>query len=136
MIEKFVYLICPFVSLLICILIKDVIEMIQNNKIDLSRILSGSGGMPSCHASFISSFTTLVGLKLGISSPLFSMALIFSLITCYDAINSRYQCGLQAKMLNKIVGETRFKEKLGHKKLEVFIGILIGIMEGIIFSNF
>lgn len=92
--------------------------------------------MPSCHAAFMSSFTTLVGIKLGLNSPLFAISIIYSLILCYDAINSRYQCGLQAKMLNKILGEKRFKEQLGHKKLEVFIGIMIGIMEGIIFSAF
>lgn len=139
MIEKYIYLVCPFVTLIICTLIKNIIEIIKNKKIDKSRIFDGCGGMPSCHTAFSSSLATIIGLNIGFATPLFALALIFTLITSYDAISSRYEVGVHAEIFNKMIDEKKInckklKEKIGHKKIEVFIGLIIGIITGYIFS--
>ena len=58
---KYIYIICPFVSLILCQLIKMLIEIFKNKKIDLTRFTNGDGGMPSSHTTFISSITMLIG---------------------------------------------------------------------------
>lgn len=136
--EKYIYLICPFGTLIICCLIKNLIEMIQNKKIDIKRIFDASGGMPSCHVSFISSLITLIGIKLGFDSPLFALGIVLTLIVAYDAIGIRYECGLHAEIINNWMRENnsnqKLKEKIGHKKNEVLAGLILGIIMGILFS--
>ena len=58
---KYIYIICPFVSLILCQLIKILIEIFKNKKIDLIIFNNGDGGMPSSHTTFISSNTMLIG---------------------------------------------------------------------------
>ena len=45
----------------------------------------------------------MIGKNVGINSPLFAVALIFSFIVMYDAAGVRRAAGKQAKLLNKIV---------------------------------
>ncbi|MDY6914887.1 MAG: divergent PAP2 family protein [Candidatus Cloacimonadota bacterium] len=44
-----------------------------------------SGGFPSSHSSLVATLSTLIGLKYGFTSDLFTIALVFSLIVFYDA---------------------------------------------------
>jgi uncharacterized protein len=62
----------------------------------------GSGGMPSVHAALVTSLTTALGIKHGVSSEFFALGLVFSTIIIYDAINVRFEAGLHAKALNRI----------------------------------
>ncbi|MDD3453212.1 MAG: divergent PAP2 family protein [Bacilli bacterium] len=136
---QYIYLICPFITLILSQLIKFLIELHKNNKIDLSRLLNGNGGMPSCHASFSSSITMLIGFKLGFDNLTFIMGLIFTLIISYDAMSIRYQSELHAKTINKMLNESdnnypKLREKIGHKPLEVLVGLIIGSFMAFIFS--
>ena len=79
---------------------------------------------------------------MGINSPLFAVALIFSFIVMYDAAGVRRAAGKQAKLLNKIVetpGLTglqvseRLVEVLGHTPVQVIVGAAIGIVMGLLF---
>lgn len=90
------------------------------------------GGMPSTHSALVSSISTIIYLDYGIS-PLFAVTLIFSLITIYDSMGVRYESGKQAKVLNDIIG-SKLNEKIGHKPIETFVGILIGIIFTILFN--
>ena len=89
--------------------------------------------MPSVHSSLVSSLTTLIYLNYNISSVMFSITLIFSLIVIYDSMGIRYESGNQARVINKVVG-TNLKEKLGHNPLEVLAGVVLGITLGIIMN--
>ena len=71
--NKYQYLICPFVTLIICQLIKFTFESIRDKKLHLGRLFNGTGGMPSSHASFSSSVTMLIGYTEGFSSPLLQL---------------------------------------------------------------
>ena len=132
---KYIYLICPFYALILSTMIKNLIEMLKDKKLDISRILNGSGGMPSCHTAFASSLTTLIGFKNGFDSPIFALALVFLFITSYDAFNIRYESGLHASILNSMDKSRKLKEKIGHTKLEVMMGFVVGIIVGYIFSK-
>ena len=86
----------------------------------------------------------MIGLNIGFESPLFGVSLVFAFIVSYDAMGLRMESGKQAETINKIISETvdkkkrkKFKvlkEKLGHKPLEVFVGILFGITMASLFT--
>ena len=139
--KQYKFLLVPFLTLLICQIIKFTIESIMNKKLLWGRLFNGAGGMPSSHASFATSLTTMLGLNLGFDSPAFAIALIFTLIVSYDAMGLRMESGLQAEAINKIYDEIfkdkgmkKLKEKLGHKPQEVFAGIIRGIISAILFT--
>lgn len=140
---KYVYLICPFVTLIVCQIIKFTIESIECRKLKWARLINGCGGMPSSHTSFSSSITALIGLANGFDSPLFAACLIFTFIISYDAMGLRWESGKQAEAINLIFdsfikgktkkGFSRLKEQLGHKPLEVIAGMILGISSALIF---
>lgn len=139
--KEYKFLVVPFITLLICQIIKFTLESIINKKLLWGRFFNGSGGMPSAHTSFSSSLTTMLGLNLGFDSPAFAIALIFTLIVSYDSMGLRMESGLQAEAINKIYDEIfkdkgikKLKEKLGHKPQEVFVGIILGILSAIFFT--
>jgi acid phosphatase family membrane protein YuiD len=106
----------------------------------------GSGGFPSSHSSFVATLATLIGLKYGFRSDLFSIVLIFSLIVTYDASGVRRAVGEQANVLNKLIEHLNvkntdrkpellkedLKELVGHTPFEVFSGVFLGILIAII----
>ena len=112
---------------------------IRYKKFDPERIM-GSGGMPSSHTASIVAATVQLGKLSGFSDPVFGLGMVFSFITMYDAANVRMAAGQQAKVIKQIVeqlGRSNFqiekelKELLGHTYLEVFVGMLLGILIGL-----
>ena len=129
------YIICSFVALFTCQIIKFIIESVKSKKLEIRRLIGGSGGMPSSHSSFTTSLTTLIGLKLGIDNPIFAVAFIFTLITSYDAMGVRLESGRHAKALTEILNdENKFKEKISHEPLEVIGGVIVGFIVALIFN--
>jgi acid phosphatase family membrane protein YuiD len=101
--------------------------------------------MPSTHASFSFALTTALAYDLGMSDPIFAVSLIFSMIVCYDAMGVRFESGKQAEIINdlaEIVEKEKrhritfehLKEKIGHKPLEVIMGIILGSIVATIFN--
>lgn len=116
-------------------LIKLVIEIIRKRQVDW-RILMSAGGMPSSHASSITSAMLGVGLFDGFDTPLFGLAFVISMIVLYDAAGVRRQAGKQAEKINKMINELlkghplsqeQLQEVLGHTPFQVFMGFLLGI---------
>ena len=101
----------------------------------------GSGGFPSSHSSFVATLATLIGLKHGFNSDLFTIVLIFSMIVTYDAGGVRKAVGDQANVLNNLINHLNvknierdpellkedLKELIGHTPLEVFAGVILGV---------
>lgn len=140
---KYKFIIIPFLGIFFSQIIKFILESIKYKRLCFDRLLSGSGGMPSTHSSFVSSLTTLIYLEYSVSSIYFAIALIFSLVIIYDSMGVRYEAGKQAELLNDIVEKINFnskikelKEKVGHKPVEVLCGVLLGISISLIFSSF
>ena len=142
--KDYAYIFVPFVSLIICQLIKFTIESLKYKQLQWTRLFNGAGGMPSSHTTFSFSLLTLVGHTLGIKDPIFAVVLIFSFIVSYDAIGVRFESGKQAAAINDIVdelGKNRrkklnidiLKEQLGHKLSEVVGGVILGFATGSIF---
>lgn len=128
------YIIIPISIAIVAQIIKTIIEIIKTKKISLLRLLDGMGGMPSVHSALVSSLATLVYLDYNISSAIFSITLIFSLIVIYDSMGIRYESGSHAKVLNECLG-TNLNEKLGHKPIEVLLGVLLGIILTILINK-
>ncbi|WP_335869649.1 divergent PAP2 family protein [Bacillus sp. 2205SS5-2] len=107
-----------------------------------------TGGMPSSHSAGVSSLTTFIALKRGVSTIDFALSLVFGLIVMYDAQGIRRQAGeltLKVNSLDELVRKahqqesiefkqkppTKLKEMLGHQPSEVIGGALFGIITGI-----
>lgn len=105
-------------------------------KLDWSRFF-GSGGMPSSHSAFVVSLTIMVGAMEGFDSALFAAVAAFSIIVMYDATGVRRETGRQAEVLNEIlrsvfvdgkpISDDDLKELVGHTKVEVAGGFLVGV---------
>jgi len=107
----------------------------RTHRLDFSYLVS-TGGMPSAHSAMASGLATAVGLSVGFGDAIFVIALAFALVIMFDASTVRRSAGLQARLLNEIVdelfnehhfSERKLAELLGHTRLEVFMGMLIGI---------
>ena len=95
-------------------------------------IVFETGGMPSSHSALISALSAGIGWELGFDNPAFALSVGISLIVMYDASGIRRSAGMQAIEINKISKELDknkeifLKESLGHTKLEVIVGSLLG----------
>lgn len=130
-------LIAPLVAWAIAQLIKVVIELIQNHRLDLGRLVS-SGGMPSSHSATVSALATTIGLIEGTGSATFAIAVVLAGVVLYDSAGVRQSVGKQAVVLNRIIRELRdrrpiaevetdLKELIGHTAFEVAAGVALGV---------
>lgn len=133
-----------FVSWLVACLIaqgiKIAIGVIRLRRFDF-RWLIGTGGMPSTHAAGVTALSLAIGLQSGFDSPLFAIAIAFTVITLFDAQGVRRWSGRQAQVLNKMmedmyfkrrIQEQRLKELLGHTPMEVLAGMGIGMVTALV----
>ena len=144
--EQWKYLIIPLISVILAQGIKFGIESIREKKWMWSRLFNGNGGMPSSHTAFTFSIVMAIGLGEGFTSPLFAVSLVFACIVGYDAMGLRMESGKQAVRINELWQEvfskkrdrkiTKLKEQLGHKPLEVLMGVFLGGIVAILFMNF
>lgn len=95
------------------------------------RYLMKSGGMPSGHAASFSAASVCLGFLNGFDSCIFALAVCMTAIVLYDAVNVRFVVGEQGKALNKLI-EKPIKIAEGHTIFEVFVGILLGVLIGLI----
>ncbi len=105
------------------------------------RYLYASGGMPSVHASVVSSLAATSFLVDGPSSPIFGVVLIFALIVMYDSFGVRRSTGELAVAVNMLLDNLernrfkldtpappRLREILGHQPREVGAGAITGVV--------
>ena len=133
-----------FWSLIACLsaqVLKIVFNFFSAGKLTLGIIFE-TGGMPSSHSALITSLTSGLGIDLGFDDPIFALAVGISLIVMYDASGVRRSAGMNAKEINKLSksfdenSTLNLKENLGHSKLEVIVGSILGpliSLPGIIF---
>ena len=101
------------------------------------RWIIDTGGMPSSHSSGTAAVATVVGLYAGFDSITFLFALVFALLTMFDAASVRRSVGRQAILMNRMIddiyaqgkfSEQHLKEFLGHTPVEVIVGAGLGVM--------
>lgn len=134
-------LLVALLSWFIAQLIKLILTLVNEHKLDFHKLMS-SGGMPSSHSSFATAMAVGIGQVHGYDNALFAIAIVFSFVVMYDAANVRLEAGKQAALLNKIIDkmqdpnvtlDERLKELLGHTPLQVAAGALLGIVIAMIF---
>lgn len=111
-------------------------------------LLVSTGGMPSSHSAAVTGLATAVGITEGFESSYFAIAVIFAVITMFDAAGVRRHAGQHAALLNILwvefhtikeelkllregaqqVKQEKLKELLGHQPIEVLIGGSLGIL--------
>ena len=97
-------------------------------------VLVETGGMPSSHSALVTGTAAGVGLQLGFDDPVFALASTIAFIVMYDASGIRRSAGLTAAKVNQILKsnanelspEATLKESLGHTKIEVLVGSILG----------
>ncbi|ENH95573.1 hypothetical protein J416_15412 [Gracilibacillus halophilus YIM-C55.5] len=107
-----------------------------------------TGGMPSSHSAAVTAVTTGIGMEHGLSSGVFAISCVFSIIIMFDATGVRRQTGEHAILLNTLVKDFNYfiseakgwskkgeyekqkelKELLGHQPIEVFFGAITGLL--------
>ena len=106
-------------------------------KLDLMRFF-GSGGMPSSHTAFVVSLAIMIGAVEGYDTALFALSVVLASIVMYDATGVRKETGKQGEVLNEIlrkvfvdgepIADDDLKELVGHTKVEVAGGAIVGFM--------
>ena len=105
---------------------KLVIELVVHRRWN-PRVLVETGGMPSSHSALLTGTTAALGWVQGFEGPLFSLAAVLCFVVLYDASGVRRAAGLTAARVNEMGPDAKpLKENLGHTRLEVLIGALIG----------
>ena len=101
-------------------------------------VLVETGGMPSSQSALLTGTTAGIGWQLGFDNPLFALAATMCFVVLYDASGVRRAAGITAARVNGLPdglwdakGEGAavlkpLKENLGHTRLEVFVGSVIG----------
>jgi len=120
--------------------IKVIIGVVREKRFNFLWFI-GTGGMPSSHASGASALATSVGINYGFDSVYFALAVMFALVTMFDAQGVRRATGKQARILNmmmadihfkKRIQEERLRELIGHTPIEVFAGAILGALIAIV----
>ena len=136
-------LLASFLAWAIAQVSKTILELFQHRKLVLSRLVS-SGGMPSSHSALVTGLATATGRMVGVSSPLFAITVVLASIVMYDAAGVRRAVSIQARILNQMIDEAfqgspmaekRLRELIGHTPIQVFVGALLGICVGLLFTS-
>ncbi|HEY1295084.1 MAG TPA: divergent PAP2 family protein [Chloroflexota bacterium] len=118
---------------------KPILHYAHTRRVNL-RYLVTAGGMPSSHSAVVVALATRVGFDTGLSSIIFALSVVFAAVVMYDAAGVRRAVSVQARILNRMLGEMieaqhfneeRLRELVGHTPFEVFVGALIGALTAI-----
>ena len=137
---------CGILAAFIAQFIKVITYLCMHRKINF-KIFTTTGGMPSSHTAGVIALSTSVALIEGFDSIAFAVSIGFSLIVMQDASGVRRAAGKTAATLNRLVDEfvqknkevkpyEALKELLGHTPLEVFCGMVLGIIVPLIVHNY
>ncbi|MBB1522759.1 MAG: divergent PAP2 family protein [Clostridiales bacterium] len=135
-------LVIPAIVVVLTQILKVVSNLVKEQKIDFSKLLT-DGGMPSSHSATVCSLATIVALESSVASTQFAIALILAVIVMHDASGVRYEAGKHAEILNLVIEKDenlkenlnknkKLTELLGHTKLEVIAGAITGIILSVI----
>ncbi|QCU91172.1 divergent PAP2 family protein [Thiomicrorhabdus sediminis] len=125
----YLYLITPFIAWLVAGVSKFIINSIRAKQLAFGLI--GYGGLPSNHSAIVSSMAMLIALLHGIDSAAFGVALTLAFIVMLDANSLRRQVGKHATLinqLNKAQNSVQLRERIGHSRIEIGAGILVGVL--------
>jgi acid phosphatase family membrane protein YuiD len=104
------------------------VELVQHQRWR-PAVLVETGGMPSSHSALVTGTAAGIAWENGLESPVFALAVTVAFVVMYDASGIRRAAGKMAERLNDL-GEKNglaiLKTRLGHTRLEVLVGSLLG----------
>lgn len=149
-------LICSLTAIFFTQAIKYPIALLTKGKRTSLSIVTTTGGMPSSHSAGVTALITALILEYGYTSGYVAIATTFGVIVMFDSMGVRRQSGEQGIILVDMLRELRelslktqnkrekqkesetgepaedkkmiLKKYLGHKPLEVFVGLLTGVI--------
>lgn len=137
----YIYILAPIIAFIIAQGTKVLLRSFKK-KVTWHDVFAYSD-MPSGHTSVVVGIASIVGFKLGISSPIFAVAFVFATIVIVDAIGLRNYLGQHGKTLNVLVKDLKEDdfldnsypkqlEKIGHTPLQVLVGGTIGFLTSLV----
>lgn len=142
MLKQNIVLITAVTAWLTAQILKTITAYLKNRRFNAERLV-GAGGMPSSHTALVVSLASGIGMRDGLDSSLFAIAVVLAGIVMYDAAGVRRAAGRHAKAINKLarhvradhkVYDTKLKELLGHTPVEVSAGAILGFAIAYLFK--
>lgn len=123
-------------------------------------LATSTGGMPSSHSAGVTALISGLIIEYGWQSPFVAIAITFGVIVIFDSMGVRRQSGEHGVLINELIEdfkllrknltaatqeelnelqkeeEKQSREYLGHKPIEVFFGIISGIIITLIMYSF
>ena len=127
------------ISWVVSQILKVIINLVVERKVVWERLF-GDGGMPSGHSATVFCLAILSGWYAGFDSIIFAIAMILAIIVMHDATGVRRETGKHAASIKEIaealnqlfvnkdaqIKTDKLKLLVGHSKLQVFFGALVG----------
>jgi len=131
------YIIAIIAGWLVAQGVKYILVAIKQRRFDHIRQLYLSGNMPSSHSATVVALVVLIGLKDGVDSGLFGLAVLFASIVMYDAVMVRRSSGEQGIAIQELIKEQKSAVALpraakGHTPVEVLVGAILGAVIGLV----
>lgn len=139
-------LVCSLTAIFFTQAIKFPIALLLKDRKTSLSIVTTTGGMPSSHSAGVTALITALILEHGYTSGYVAIATTFGVIVMFDSMGVRRQSGEQGIVIEDILEEIKLlarlhskdgikvdrkliiRKYLGHKPLEVFVGLLTGIL--------
>ncbi len=140
------FLITGLLAWFVAQVLKTFTHLLVYKTFDIRRLF-GDGGMPSGHSATVTSLAVTSGMVYGPASFECAVCAILAIIVCHDAMGVRLETGKQAMVINDLIDiidvltdteelpEVKLKEFVGHTPLQVFAGILVGILVAVLMNS-
>lgn len=140
-----------FISAMLAFLIAQLLKPFVNVLFErrfVWHLLFSTGGMPSSHTAGVVALVTSIGLSYGVGTVYFAISATFASITIHDAMGIRRAAGKQAEVINEwsrilsdIHNEGQFtpenlKTMLGHSFSQILGGTILGLVIGLLVTNY
>jgi len=125
----------PITAGIVCQLLKLVIYSIVEKRFCPERLVMPDG-MPNLHAAVFATLSTVIGVKYGYSSLLYSVSATYSIVILHDTMRVKRAKEKQVDVLNRIISSIeeygdlrsdRIKRVLQYRPLDVLGGVLLGV---------
>ena len=116
--------------------LKVILYSVVDKRVAIERFVQPHG-MPNLHSAVFGSLFTVVGIKYGVSSILFSFAATYSVIIIHDTMRLKVEKGKQVHLLSMLLSTIDSKNDLESGKalrvirfrpFDVLSGTVIGIL--------
>ena len=124
----------PIIAGLVCQLLKLVIYSVMERRF-MPGGLFKPDGMPNVHATVFSALSTVIGIKYGYSSLLYSVGTTYSIVILHDTMRVKREKEKQVDVLNRIISSIDMsdgldsegmKRVLQYRPLDVLAGVMLG----------